>query len=61
MIVEREIINRYKVLGERMCESTCFYIKTTKRCFQIHKNSEMIVAIIPGVNGGGRRLVGVKM
>lgn len=33
-----------------------FQIKATEICFQIYKNSKMIVTIIPGGNGGRRLL-----
>lgn len=61
MIVDSEIIDRYKVFGERMCQPKCFYIKATDRCFQRYKNSEMIVAILPVGSGGRKRLISVTI
>lgn len=59
MILESETGTRCRVPGIMICESKSFYIKVTERCFQMYKNSEMIIAIIPGDNRDGRRLLGV--
>lgn len=61
MIVESKTGNRYRILEITICESKCFYIKVTERRFQMYKNSEIIIAIIPGDNRDGRRLLGVAI
>lgn len=61
MIVESETGTRYRVLGITICGLKCFYLKVTERYFQMYKNSEMIIAIIPGGNGDGRRFLGVAV